>query len=185
MAMPVYVTRSQLRGFPEELRKEERVNLRKSAETRGPLNATFLSHSSKDDDLVDGAIQVLTRHGALVYIDKIDPTMPPYTSSETAAKLKDRVKQSKKFVLLASENSKESKWVPWELGIADGAKGLSNIALFPAVDDSLKTEWTSWEYLGLYRRIVWGTIKGHEKTDWMVLDEKKNTADWLTDWLKA
>lgn len=183
--MPQYTTRAELRSFAEGLLKEQRINLRKSAEARAPTNATFLSHSSKDDDLVDGAMRVLTNHGALVYIDKIDPTMPPYTNAETARKLKERVKQSKKFVLLASENSKESKWVPWELGIADGYKSLPNIALFPAVEDRGKTAWTSWEYLGLYRRIVWGNIKGYEKSGWMVLDEARNTADWLRDWLNA
>lgn len=118
--MPQYVTRAELRGFGAEVLQEQRTTLRKAAETRAPLNSTFLSHSSKDEELVDGAIQILMNHGAVVYIDKIDPTMPPYTNAETAKKLKDRVKQSKKFVLLASENSKESKWVPWELGIADG-----------------------------------------------------------------
>lgn len=180
-----YATRAELRKFGTEMLQEQRVNLRKAAESAAPLNATFLSHSSKDDELVDGAIRILKNHGALVYIDKIDPTMPPYTNAETARKLKDRVKQAKKFVLLASDNSKESKWVPWELGIADGFKSLANIALFPAVEDAGKTGWTSWEYLGLYRRIVWGNIKGYEKSGWMVLDEPRNTADWLKDWLKA
>jgi hypothetical protein len=181
--MPQYVKRSELRGFAEGLLKEHRVSLRKSAETRSSSNATFLSHSSKDEELVDGAISVLTNHGATVYIDKVDPTMPPYTNSDTAAKLKERVKQSKKFVLLASENSKESKWVPWELGIADGYKHMPNIALFPAVEDTGVSTWTSWEYLGLYQRIVWGQMRESTERGWMVWNEKKNTAQWLRAWL--
>jgi hypothetical protein len=181
--MPQYTKRSELKKFAADMLQEQRVNLRKSAESRSPLNATFLSHSSKDDDLVDGTIRILTNHGAFVYIDKVDPTMPPYTNSETAAKLKTRVRQAKKFVLLASENSKDSKWVPWELGIADGYKDIKNIALFPAIEDNGTSTWTSWEYLGLYQRIVWGSIKGYDKTGWMVWDESDNTATWLSQWL--
>src|SRR3546814_18088347 len=83
--------------------------------------------------------------------------------------------QTKRFVLLASKNSKDSRWVPWELGVADGYKGLTKIALFPASDSSHEQAWASWEYLGLYRRIVWGDLQGHQKRVWMVLDEKRNT----------
>ena len=175
-----YVTRSELRGFGIALNEEARRSLRKSATS---VNATFLSHSSKDDELVMGATRILSNHGATVYVDRIDPTLPPYTSKETAAALKRRIGQCKKFVLLASENSKESRWVPWELGIADGERGISNIALFPAVEDGSSKGWTSWEYMGLYRRIVWGNLEGHKDPLWMVLDEENNTASPLSGWL--
>lgn len=183
--MREYVTRAELRAFASNMMTEERATLRKSASTRSAENSTFLSHSSKDDELVDGAIKVLSNHGAQVYIDKVDPAMPPYTNAQTAATLKLRVRQSKKFVLLASENSKESKWVPWELGVADGYKAIENIALFPAVEERNKTTWTSWEYLGLYRRILWGTINGYDKPGWKVVDEATSTASWLRDWLNS
>ena len=94
------------------------------------------------------------------------------------------ISQTKKFVLLATNNSKTSKWVPWELGIADGYKKLTNVAIFPAVEDDGNASWTSWEYLGLYHRIVWGEITGYEKAMWMVLNEKENTATPLSKWLE-
>lgn len=132
-----------------------------------------------------GAIRVLENHGATVYVDEIDPAMPPYTTEATAAILKSRIKQTRHFVLLASQNSKDSRWVPWELGIADGYKDLSSIALFPASENSHERAWASWEYLGLYRRIVWGDLEGYDKKLWMVIDEKKNTATRLSEWLKG
>lgn len=181
--MAEYTTRDTLLRFQREIKLQEQIEVRKRAEERTPRNATFLSHSSKDSDLVVGAIRVLEGHGTTVYIDKKDPNLPPYTSKETASTLRSRIQQSKKFVILASENSKESKWVPWELGLADGYKGTSKIALFPAVEETYKTAWTSWEYLGLYDRIVWGKLKGHEENVWMVLDEAKNTATELSRWL--
>lgn len=180
-----YTTKSEFRSFADEIPLQEQLQLRKRAEERSPSGATFLSHSSKDEELVVGAIRILENHGGTVYVDKIDPELPPYTSEQTASTLKKRIDQTSKFVLLASKNSKESKWVPWELGIADGKKGLSKIALFPAVEQRHDTSWTSWEYMGLYRRIVWGDLKGHPKPIWMVLDEKKNTATPLSQWLRS
>lgn len=180
-----YITKRELRAFASEIPLNESDTLKKSASSISEGVSTFLSHSTKDEDLVVGAIRVLKGHGAFVYTDKIDPAMPPYTSDETASLLKQRIKQSKKFVLLASDNSKESRWVPWELGVADGYKGIGQIALFPASENSQEKAWASWEYLGLYRKIVWGELQGHDKKLWMVIDEKRNTATPLRDWLNG
>lgn len=183
--MAQYITRDELRSFAADLGTAEATRIRKAAASRSLEGSTFLSHSSKDDDLVAGAILVLENHGAKVYVDEIDPEMPPYTSEKTAALLKTRIRETSRFVLLASKNSKESKWVPWELGVADGVKGVSKIALFPASDSSYDQTWASWEYLGLYDRIVWGKLENYQKEVWMVLDEKKNTATELSKWLKG
>lgn len=180
-----YVTKSELRGFASKISITEQASLRKSASSRPLAGTTFLSHSSKDEDLVVGAIRVLENHGATVYVDEKDPEMPPYTSDETAALLKTRISQTKRFVMLASKNSKESRWVPWELGYADGHKGLDRIALFPALDSTADKAWTSSEYLGLYRRIVWGNLNGYNDPLWMVWDHKSNTATRLRDWLQG
>lgn len=183
--MVSYITKAEFRSFGNEISLQERTTLRKNAQNRSPEGATFLSHSSKDEDLVVGAIRILEGHGAIVYIDKIDPELPPYTNTKTAATLKKRIEQTNKFVLLATKNSKASNWVPWELGIADGKKSLDRIALFPAVDDPEDTSWTTWEYMGLYKRIVWGKIKGREQSVWMVWDHKDNTATTLSKWLRG
>ena len=180
-----YITTAELRKFASDIPLHEQASLRRSASARDLTGSTFLSHSSKDDDLVIGAIRVLEGHGAKVYVDEIDPEMPPYTSEETAALLKRRIHQTSRFVLLASKNSKDSRWVPWELGVADGDKGLAQIALFPAADSSSDKDWASWEYLGLYRRIVWGNMQGYKDPIWMVLDEKKNTGTTLSAWLSG
>lgn len=178
-----YITKAELRSFANEISLQEQATVRERAESRSSRGATFLSHSSKDDKLLIGAVRVLEGHGATVYVDKKDPSLPPYTSKDTASTLKTRINDASKFVLLATENSKESKWVPWELGLADGYKGLGKIALFPAIEGQHDKNWTSWEYLGLYDRIVWGDLEGHDKPLWIVVDEKKNTGTTLTKWL--
>lgn len=180
-----YATRGDLVRFRDDLLVEDRIKLRKYAESRSAVGSTFLSHSSQDDELVVGAISVLENHGASVYLDKKDPLLPPYTSEQTADILKTRIKQTQKFVLLASDKSKDSRWVPWELGVADGFKGLGRIAIFPAVDNRGSTSWTSWEYLGLYPRIVWGDHEAYNQRIWMVMESKSNTAVELRRWLSG
>lgn len=181
--MVAYASRDDLLRFAREMGTETASRLRRTAAARSLAGSTFLSHSSKDDELVAGAIRVLENHGGKVYVDEIDPEMPPYTNAKTAALLKTRIRDTSRFVLLASKNSKDSRWVPWELGIADGLKPPSNIALFPASDSNYDQSWASWEYLGLYDRIVWGELTGYGGNVWMVLDEKKNTATELRKWL--
>lgn len=181
--MADYITRSDLRSVTMNMNDGEASTVRKRAEERSPQGSIFLSHSSKDEELVTGAIRVLENYGGSVYVDKKDPTLPPYTSKETASTLKTRVSQAKKFILLASANSKDSRWVPWELGLADGYKKIENIAIFPAVDSAHDASWASWEYLGLYDRIVYGKLQGYEKNVVMVLDHRKNTATELSQWL--
>jgi hypothetical protein len=181
-----FATRDDLRSFAATKTLVEQAELKRSwSDNTNTSGSTFLSHSSKDQELVAGASLVLTNHGAKVYVDEIDPEMPPYTSSKTADLLKSRIRQTRRFVLLASKNSKESKWVPWELGIADGYKGTSKIALFPASDTAQDMTWASWEYLGLYDRIVWGTIKGQATSGWLVLDRERFTASPLRTWLSG
>ncbi len=180
-----FATRADLLRFRDQKTIDERVALRKRAESREPSSSTFLSHSSQDDELVVGAISVLEGHGAAVYLDKKDPYLPPYTSEETAKILKKRIQQTNRFVLLASEKSKDSRWVPWELGVADGYKGQDRVAVFPAVESRSAISWTSWEYLGLYPRIVWGDLEGYTEKVWMVKDSKVNIATHLSHWLKG
>ena len=181
--MANFFTRSQVRGFTQNLSLQEQTNIRKRAEERSSSGTTFLSHSSKDQDILPGVIRILENQGATVYIDKKDPSLPPYTSKDTASTLKSRIGQSKKFVLLATENSKDSRWVPWELGVADGCKSFDNIAIFPVLEDTMGDSWTNWEYLGLYDRVAWKKFKGNEKDEWMVWDQRENTALTLAQWL--
>jgi len=75
--------------------------------------------------------------------------------------------------------------IPWELGLADGQKSASSVALFPVVETATETKWAEQEYLGLYRRILWGTLEGYDKQVWMVYDHHTNTATHLRKWLRG
>lgn len=146
--------------------------------------SVFLSHSSKDEQKLPYVIEFLENYGVKVYIDKNDPRLPKVTSSETARMLKENIKKCKKFILLVSENSKDSRWIPWELGLADISKTTSNVALLPMANDYFQATWTKQEYLGLYDRISKGCHKSYTNEIWMVHDYINNTVVELGEWLK-
>ncbi len=156
----------------------------KSAESTYGKNC-FLSHSSKDKEYLSGVISFLEKFGAKVYIDKEDQLLPKTTSRETAEGLKARIRENKRLVILASTNSKTSRWIPWEIGLADGIKNLDSIAILPLTtsDDESAFSWPEQEYFSLYKQIVQGPIEGSTGNQWMVLDRKANTAHLLNDWL--
>jgi hypothetical protein len=108
----------------------------------------FLSHKHTDKDLVRQSIALLSSLGVSVYVDWMDSSMPPVTNQATANKLKSKIRTSRKFILLASDDAVESKWCNWELGLGDAAKYLEHIAILPA--GSRGRSWKGNEYLGIY-----------------------------------
>jgi hypothetical protein len=153
------------------------------AEKREKSGAAFLSYSTLDDEYLPTIIGILENHGAYVYVDKKDPSLPPTTNKETAATLRRNIALASKFVLFVTPNSKESTWIPWELGLADGEKTKSKIALFPAAERVYEQQWAEQEYLGLYDRIVWGHFTD-QKDEWLVLNHSENSAVSLGNWLR-
>lgn len=111
----------------------------------------FLSHKHNEKEKLNEIVVLLRDHGAYVYVDWLDQSMPANTSPKTARKLKERIQESNKFILLASEGAINSKWCNWELGLGDGYKRLSNIALFPLRDTG--KEYSGSEYLEIYPHI--------------------------------
>ena len=139
----------------------------------------FLSHKHSDKALVKQAIALFNSLGINVYVDWLDSSMPPVTSPVTADILKKKIRNSQKFILLASDAAIESKWCNWELGLGDAAKYLDNIAILPAASEGIS--WKGNEYLGIYPVITseYATIAG---TYYVEFGSEKLL---LSDWLKA
>ena len=103
-------------------------------ETYGDFEKTTIFISHKHDDLEDlkGVIGFLEKtYNVKVYIDSWDDSMPNNTSGITAKKIKRKIRECDKFILLATDGAVESKWCNWELGFGDARKYRKNIALFP------------------------------------------------------
>ena len=188
--MVAYTTTAFLRDLIQyvKVEKGEAGSLRKSfddAKQRSPHGTTFLSYSSKDEELIPIVVRLLENQGATVYVDTRDGTLASKGPKEIADTLRSRIRQTRKFVLFATDNSKDSKWVPWELGLADGFKNAGGVAIFPAVENLSNTEWTEREYLGVYDRIVFGKLEGYDDEVWMVWNFRENSAVTLRAWLAS
>jgi hypothetical protein len=128
-------------------------SIRKSFSANKLPDATiFLSHCHLDKELIIGFIQELKELGIFVYVDWNDGEMPDYTNRKTTLKIKERIKQNDLFMIFATENAMISRWVPWEIGVADQAKSYNKIFVIPIKRDGV---WYSGnEYLQLYNNII-------------------------------
>ena len=110
----------------------------------------FLSHCSKDAELIHGAKLLLEQGGRRVYVDWIDdPQLSrDHVTAATARLLRDRMRSSRSLIFVTSTASATSKWMPWELGYFDGYRP-DHIAIMPLLA-AANSSFIGQEYLGLY-----------------------------------
>lgn len=137
----------------------------------------FLSHSINDAELVLGVSALLESRGLSVYVDWVVDSEVDRSevSKETATLLRDRMRQSKSLLYVATENASASKWMPWELGYFDGFRtgGVAILPLLDTEDDPFPEQ----EYLSLYP-VVDKTIYSNTKREDTIVHEYGNR--WTT-----
>lgn len=154
----------------------------------------FISHKHDDLDDLKGVIGFLqSNYDVKVYIDSQDPTMPKVTSAETALRIRERIKQCDKFILLATNGAIESKWCNWELGYGDAQKYKDHIALFPLKPmGTYDSAYKGSEYMSIYPYVSYfnGTEKYSDGTPILqgyYIRTQGKDANYITplgDWLK-
>ena len=149
-----FLTEQSLRGFRSSLtvRLFEGRFDNIVTEARAADLTIFLSHSHDDRPLVEGFIALLDGLGIKLYVDWNDNDMPRVTSRETADKIKGQIQGNKLFMILATQAALTSKWVPWEIGVADKSKGENQVLIIPVADSEASFKGS--EYLRLYRRVI-------------------------------
>ena len=147
---------NESRGFISDYRYDNYGHLQK-------VTTVFLSHKHDELNELKNIIGFLQKtYGVKVYIDSHDSTMPSKTSGKTAENLKLRIKQCRKFILLATNDAINSKWCNWELGYGDAHKFSADIALFPIKPrGKFDSEYSGNEYLSIYPYIAY--YNGSEK----------------------
>jgi hypothetical protein len=150
-----FLSESQLKGYRNSTRTFS-VNINDSLkqfkdESKYSKTKVFLSHKHDELEILDGAISFLKKEGIDVYVDWLDEGMPKYASGITAKRIKEKIRENDKFILLASEGAINSKWCNWELGLGDAAKYIKNIALLPVAKDN--SDFSGAEYLQIYPHI--------------------------------
>lgn len=140
-------------------REQLRLSTKSAA---GPFDV-FLSHSLRDAQAILGLRNLLSEQGLRVYVDWIDdPELDrSRVSSLTAARLRERMRQSKSLVYATSRAARESRWMPWELGYFDGIRGDSHVSILPVEGQSDgASAFDGEEYLGLYKVIEKVRVNG-------------------------
>lgn len=139
--------------------------------------SVFISHKHDDLNIIKGFLGFLKNMSVATYIDSFDPTMPGYTCGKTAERIKERIKQCDKFMLLATDNAITSKWCNWELGIGDVHKYKSNIAIVP-VKNYNRTSYTGSEFLEIYPYLY------QSSNGYFIKDPISGNISSLKEWLK-
>lgn len=153
------VTRAELRGnrnLGRTFRKSIQESLNEwSNKSKTGKVTVFLSHKHEETEELDGAITLLNNLGVDVYVDWQDKEMPKNTNGATASLIKRKIRENRKFILLATESAIASKWCNWELGYGDSQKYKEHIAVFP-IRNTYDPNFSGSEYLAIYPAIEWG-----------------------------
>ena len=161
------------------------------------MTTVFISHKHEDLEDLSGLIGFLEKnYNVKAYIDSKDSSMPSVTSGVTASKIKERIRQCDKFILLATDGAVESKWCNWELGYGDSQKFSSkDIAILPLKrkgysDSSYKgNEYMQiYPYISFYEGNETNTTGGYvNRGYYVVTDDEKGVHNIipLESWLKV
>lgn len=147
-----YFTEQQLERFADSPDLENFANQYLTESRASARLSTFLSHSHKDRKKAEGIIRHFASLGVEIYVDWNDSKMPRVTNRETAEKIKTKINDNDLFMVLATRNALDSKWVPRETGVADKTKGEARVLIVPVLDYAGHFQGS--EYLQLYQRVV-------------------------------
>ena len=119
----------------------------------------FISHKHHDlNNVLDLVCFLQDVYHIGAYVDSLDRSQPLITSVETAVRIKDVIRDSHRFIFLATDGAIRSKWCNWELGYGDSVKHSRNHLAFWALQEtSIKQgDFKGNEYMEMYPFIVRG-----------------------------
>lgn len=138
----------------------------------------FLSHSTRDAEIVLGVKALLESTGKSVYVDWVTDHQLDRSrvTPATAEVLRTRMQQSASLLYIHSDNASLSRWTPWELGFCDGLHGA--VAIFP-ITDVAEEDFRGQEYLGIYPYVDHNTIS-HELEVKRSRYEARKWSSWVS-----
>lgn len=148
----------------------------------GPLSSVLRLPGMLTHDDVLGVRRLLRREGLNVFIDWLEPDSPgrDEVTPDTAEWLKEAIVESRCLLYLVSVGSASSRWMPWELGLADGMGrkvAIIPLSADPASDDSFIGE----EYLGLYPFI--SRAMGTDNKQHLWVNDGTGNSILLAEWI--
>lgn len=131
----------------------------------------FISHNSKDEEKIVEVYKKLNMQGFVAYVDWVNDKFDlkrQWCNASTAQVIKERIRQSKVFILFLSEKTLESQWCPWELGYADALRKKICIYKEGLSSSQLPQFYSAYPYMYL------------ENSCYVLVDENKvEFSDWL------
>jgi len=159
-----YLTETYVRRRAQGRANRKGMSVRSALKVESRLDRTrydiFLSQTIKDEELVLGVYAILTEDLSLtVFCDWIEApeTDRANVTPENARYIREKMKLSETLLFLDSESADQSKWMCWELGWFDAAKG--RVGVLPVVL-SASTPYRGREFLGLYPLVSYEEIRG-------------------------
>ncbi len=146
-----YITEYILRLYAAEQWMREKAEQNVKNYFSRSFKTIYLSHGARDRELAQGLVNYLATLGAELYVDWNDSYRQRVTGRESAERVKNAIRENEFFLVLASQNGLNSKWVHWEIGIAEQCKPPSRIAIVPVADPM--GEFPAPDYLQLYRSL--------------------------------
>ena len=122
----------------------------------------FISHSYKDKEDADRLGQLFEAKGYKPFIDwqKTDLQDRSQMDADRAKVLRQVLKNCRFLVFIATSNSEESVWCPWELGIVDASTN-GKCFIMPPLDDYLDSDdYKENEYLEIYKELSFDFLHG-------------------------
>ena len=137
----------------------------------------FLSHAHAEDPTVIDLVKGFFYEQGAVYIDWNDSNMLDTASPENIRRFIKTIRDSQKFIVVATPDSLKSNWIPWETGLADMAKGSSNIALLPIVRQY--NEWKMQDFYCFYNKIE------SVSDQWQIVPSDNKPPVPIKDWIRS
>jgi hypothetical protein len=134
------------------------------------LHDIFLSHSHRDEKAVRRLAERLRGWEFDIYVDFSDSALQEMVDRDLAERLKTKIRDCRLFLFALSSLSVDSRWMPWELGLAHGAVG--RVALWP-LDAGAKTAARKQGYLNLYPDI--DPAEGKARLEALVAEAKRSS----------
>lgn len=87
----------------------------------------FISHQKKDADIAKKIADYLVEAGIDIYFDQYDSSIDRSSPTSVVNAIKKGIESSTHMLVVFSQNTFESMWVPWEIGYAYNSPIVLNV----------------------------------------------------------
>lgn len=168
------IARSELRRFETSTERILEARRRRTHQRSDANGRVILTAAEQDRALQRPALHFLVSQAASLYVDVRESGDPDREPEGYDLWLRTCLAHGRSLVLVATQEGLASKWVPWQLGLAEGFLGRENVAVLP-VDDYVP-------FRGSALVEIYPTIRRREGA-WVLVWPGGRPGPLLGDWL--